>query len=280
MAIVLSITNQKGGVAKTTTALSLAHAFARTRADRKILLIDLDSQRNATSILLGNQEIPPERSVYALFQTTKPESGESTGSAGPRAATEGIKASGILYPTRLPNLFVIPSNLHLVEVESQLSGALDGFFRLNDALQVLRHEFDIIILDCPPSLSVITINAMVSADYLLIPLQISKFSIDGIQNIRDAVTTVNRRYNAHLKIAGGCLTLHDGRTTLSQAMIPEVEKILTMLRTTVPRSVAVEEAHLLRQDIFDYAPENKVSLAYAQLAGELEAIFAGPGTGQ
>jgi chromosome partitioning protein len=255
LAVVLSITNQKGGVAKTTTALSLAHAFARKHKEKKILLIDLDSQRNATSILLGNQEITPERSVYALFQSSKPQ-------------------SSILYGTALGNLFLIPSNLHLVEVESQLTGALDGFFRLNDALQSLRHEFDTIILDCPPSLSVITINAMVSADFLLIPLQISKFSIDGIQNIRDAVTTVNRRYNAHLKIAGGCLTLHDARTTLAQAMIPEVAKILPILNTTVPRSVAVEEAHLLRKDIHDYAPENKVALAYAELADELEQIFA------
>lgn len=254
MSTVLSITNQKGGVAKTTTALALAHAFARRDEKRRVLLIDLDSQRNATSILLGGQEIPPERSVYALFQTKKPE-------------------SSILYNTALPNLYVIPSNLHLVEVESQLTGALDGFFRLNDAMQQLRHEFDFILLDCPPSLSVITINAMVAADFLLIPLQISKFSIDGIQNIRDAVNTVNRRYNAHLKIAGGCLTLHDGRTTLSQAMLPEVEKILPILQTTVPRSVAVEEAHLMRQDIHDYAPQNKVAVAYAALADELESIF-------
>lgn len=254
MAIVLSITNQKGGVAKTTTALCLAHAFARRDAQKKILLIDLDSQRNATSILLGTQDIPPEKSVYALFQNKRSE-------------------SAALYSTQTPNLFIIPSNLHLVEVESQLTGAIDGFFRLNDALTTLRHEFDYIILDCPPSLSVITINAMVSADFLLIPLQISKFSIDGIQNIRDAVTTVNRRYNAHLKIAGGCLTLHDGRTTLSQAMIPEVEKILPILSTTVPRSVAVEEAHLMRQDIFRYAPDNKVSVAYAALADELLTIF-------
>ncbi|MFZ5628757.1 MAG: ParA family protein [Spirochaetota bacterium] len=254
MSTVLSITNQKGGVAKTTTALALAHAFARRDEKRRVLLIDLDSQRNATSILLGGQEIPPERSVYALFQTKKPE-------------------SSILYNTALPNLYVIPSNLYLVEVESQLTGALDGFFRLNDAMQQLRHEFDFILLDCPPSLSVITINAMVAADFLLIPLQISKFSIDGIQNIRDAVNTVNRRYNAHLKIAGGCLTLHDGRTTLSQAMLPEVEKILPILQTTVPRSVAVEEAHLMRQDIHDYAPQNKVAVAYAALAEELESIF-------
>jgi chromosome partitioning protein len=255
VAVVLSITNQKGGVAKTTTALSLAHAFARKDAQKKILLIDLDSQRNASSILLGTQDIQPERSVYALFQNKKPE-------------------SSVLYPTALANLFLIPSNLHLVEVESQLTGALDGFFRLNDALQPLRQEFDFVILDCPPSLSVITINAMVSADFLLIPLQISKFSIDGIQNIRDAVTTVNRRYNAHLAIAGGCLTLHDGRTTLAQVMIPEVEKILPILKTTIPRSVAVEEAHLMRQDIFEYAPENKVAVAYSELAEELLSVFA------
>lgn len=254
MSLVVSITNQKGGVAKTTTALALAHAFARRDENRKVLVIDLDSQRNATSILLGTQEILPENSVYALFQSKRPE-------------------SPAIHGTDRPNLFVIPSNLHLVEVESQLTGALDGFFRLNDAMQALRHEFGLIILDCPPSLSVITINAMVAADFLLIPLQISKFSIDGIRNIRDAVSTVNRRYNAHLQIAGGCLTLHDGRTTLSQAMVPEVEKILPMLKTAIPRSVAVEEAHLMRQDIFDYAPQNKVAVAYAELAAELEDLF-------
>lgn len=259
MAVVLSITNQKGGVAKTTTALALAHAFARRDSSRKVLLVDLDSQHNATSILLGLQEIPPERSVYSLLQKTP------------------TMESSVLHNTPRSNLFLIPSSLHLVEMESQLASALDGFFRLSDAVKKLRHEFDYILLDCPPSLSVITINAMVAADFLLIPLQISKFSIDGIQNIRDAVNTVNKRYNAHLKIAGGCLTLHDARTTLAQAMIPEVEKILPMLRTTIPRSVAVEEAHLLRQDIHDYAPQNKVAQAYAALAEELEGIFSRAG---
>ncbi|HRP67961.1 MAG TPA: ParA family protein [Turneriella sp.] len=257
MAVVLSITNQKGGVAKTTTALALAYAFARRETEKKILLVDLDSQRNATSILLGSREITPENSVYALFQGKK-------------------NVGAMLHPTKLKNFFIIPSSLHLVEVESQLTGAIDGFFRLNDAIETLRHEFDYIIFDCPPSLSIITINAMVAADFLLVPLQISKFSIDGIQNIRDAVSTVNRRYNAHLKIAGGCLTLHDNRTTLSQAMIPEVEKILPILKTTIPRSVAVEEAHLLRQDIFEYAPENKVAKAYDALAEELKTIFVMP----
>jgi len=255
LAVVLSITNQKGGVAKTTTTLALAHAFARGSTQKKVLVIDLDSQRNATSILLDSRDITPENSVYALFQTNK-------------------TISSTLHATKKENLFVIPSSLHLVEVESQLTGALDGFFRLNDALQTLRQEFDYILLDCPPSLSVITINAMVAADFLLVPLQISKFSIDGIQNIRDAVTTVNRRYNAHLKIAGGVLTLHDTRTTLAQAMIPEVEKILPILKTTIPRSVAVEEAHLMRQDIFDYAPQNKVASAYTKLAEELLSLFA------
>lgn len=255
MATVLSITNQKGGVAKTTTSLALAHAFARFFPEKKILLIDLDSQRNATSILLGGtKDIPPEVSVHALFQASK-------------------SASALLHQTAAPNFFVIPSSLHLVEVESQLSGALDGFFKLKDALEALKNEFDLILLDCPPSLSVITINAMVAADFLLIPLQISKFSIDGIQNIRDAVSTVNRRYNANLKILGGCLTLHDGRTTLAQAMIPEVEKILPILKTSIPRSVAVEEAHLLKQDIFEYAPHNKVAVAYQNLAQELVPHF-------
>ncbi|MCX7632641.1 MAG: ParA family protein [Turneriella sp.] len=248
------MTNQKGGVAKTTSALALAHALARRNPARRVLLIDLDSQRNATAIVLGTSDIPAERTVFSLFQGQPPR-------------------SELLFPTTLANLFFIPASLHLVEIEPQLSGALDGFFRLGDALQVLRREFSIILLDCPPSLSVVTINAMVAADYLLIPLQISKFSVDGIQTIRNAVDTVNRRYNATLKIAGGFLTLHDARTTLAQAMLPEIEKILPLFKTTIPRSVAVEEAHLLRQDIHDYAPHNKVAQAYAALAGELEVLI-------
>ena len=255
MAVAVSVTNQKGGVAKTTTTLAVAHAIARQKNSSKVLLIDLDSQRNATSILLGNAEIPPERTVYSLLTQKKYD-------------------SSIFHSTQLTNLYVIPSSLHLVEIEPQLTSALDGFFRLNDAMEFLKKEFDYIFIDCPPSLSALTINAMVSADYLLIPLQVSKFSIDGIQNIRDAVGTVNRRYNAHLKIAGGVMTMHDPRTSISQAMIPEIEKILPLLKTVIPRSVAVEEAHLLKKDIFEYAPDNKVAHAYKSLTDELLNIIA------
>lgn len=250
MASIFSITNQKGGVAKTTTSLALAQAFAEAEPDKKVLFIDLDSQRNATAVLLKNLNYPPEQTIYHAF-------------AG------NMITSPQIHGTSIANLFVVPASLQLIETESQLSGALDGFFRLNDALADVKNEFAYIFLDCPPSLSLVTINAMVSANYLLIPLQTSKFSIDGIQSITDAVTTVKKRYNPHLKILGGILTMYDARTTLSQAMAPEVSKYMHVFKSTIPRSVIVEEAHLLKENLLQYASGHRVAQAYRELAQEV-----------
>lgn len=250
MAVVLSVANQKGGVAKTTTAIHVASGLARKSPEVQVLLIDLDSQRNATSVLLKNADFPVDETVYELFQQ-KPLSSKQ------------------IHSTHLPNLKCIPSSLQLVDVESLLANALDGFFRLNEGLEKVKSEFAYIIIDCPPSLSVVTINSMVAANYLLIPLQISKFSIDGIQGILDAVNIVKKRYNPHLEILGGLLTMFNQRTTLSKVIKPEVEKHMPLFTTTIPKSVVVEEAHLLKKDLFDYAPASKVALAYEAVVEEV-----------
>ncbi|MES0489650.1 MAG: ParA family protein [Leptospirales bacterium] len=254
MNAVLSVTNQKGGVAKTTTALHLAVGLARQNPKKKTLYIDLDPQRNGTDVLLKESDFDAERTVFHLFQ------------GNPVTSLQ-------LHETEQKNLMVIPSSLQLVEVETMLSNALDGFFRLNENLAPLANEFDFTIIDCPPSLSVLTINALVAARGILIPLQASKFSVDGIQGLVNAINTVQKRYNANLEIIGGVFTMFNERTTISQMMTEEISQNMKLFNTNIPSSVAVEEAHLLKQSLYDYAPKNKVAIAYEQLTKEVYNVL-------
>ena len=150
-----------------------------------------------------------------------------------------------------------------------LANKLDGFFRLNDGLSQVSQEFQFIIMDCPPSLSLATINSLVTANHLIIPLQVSKFSLDGIQVMQDAVKSIQSRYNPRLEILGGLLTMFDARTTLAQAMLPELEKHLHIFSARIPKSVMIEEAHLMKSDIYDYAPNHKVSKSYMSFCNEV-----------
>ncbi|MDH5719354.1 MAG: ParA family protein [Spirochaetia bacterium] len=252
MGKIISIINQKGGVAKTTTAIELSAGIARKYPEKKILLIDLDAQKNATGVVLHNIKPDKDETVFSFFQGKKPDS-------------RHIKA------TYLNNLFMTAACIELVEIESLLSSSLDGFFRLSEALKAIEKEFACIIIDCPPSLSVVTINAMVASDFLIIPLQISKFSLDGIQSIVDSVQTVQKRYNANLKIMGGLLTMFDERTSISQAMTPQIKKLLPLFNVSIPKSVIVEEAHLLKKDLFDYAANHKVTKAYEDFCEEVSS---------
>ena len=247
---IISVVNQKGGVSKTTTSLALSVGFAKTLTHEKILLVDLDPQKNATSILTSQPDDDPEKSIYGAFKS-------------------GKVSSLQIQSTEIKNLFMIPASLNLVEIESMLGGKLDSFYRLQDAFENLKKEFTFIFFDCPPSLSVITINAMVASDYLVIPLQSSKFSVDGIQSILDSVNTIKKRYNANLKILGALMTMYDKRVTLTQVMAEEVKELLPLFKAKIPRSVVVEEAHLLKKNIYDYAPKSNVSLAYHELCGEI-----------
>lgn len=247
---IISVTNQKGGVAKTTTALHLAIGLAEKYPDKKVLFVDLDQQRNATGVLLGKTDFSPQETVFQIFVEKK-------------------VAGSALHNTSYANLLAIPASLQLVEIESMLSGAVDGFFRLSESFEGLKTEFDFIVMDCPPSLSVITINALVAASDIVIPLQVSKFSIDGIHNLLDVVNTVQKRYNPQLRILGGLFTMYNPRTTIAQTMSEEIGKSMKIFKTTIPNSVAVEESHLLRESLYQYAPKNKVTTAYLKLTQEV-----------
>lgn len=250
MAHIISVTNQKGGVGKTTTVVELGALYARRFPSRKVLILDLDSQRNATAVLLKRHDFLVEESTLTLLKGNPLQSQQ-------------------LQTTDIDNLFVVPASLQLIEAESLLATALDGFFRLRESLALAIKEFDLILLDCPPSLSLVTVNALVAADYVIVPLQISKFSLDGIAAIADAVATVQKRYNPAIKVAGAVLTMYDPRTTLAQAMAPEIEKFIHLFQTGIPRSVVIEEAHLLKKDIYEYAPKSRPATAYSKLLTEV-----------
>ena len=247
----LSITNQKGGVAKTTTSIHLAIAMAADHPDQKVLLVDLDSQQNATGVLSGNTEFSDTETSFDLF------SGQ-------------VLSSRHLHAYENSNLYVVPASLRLVEVETMLAGQLDGFFRLKESLNKAKNEFSQIIFDCPPSLSMITINALVCADYVLVPMQVSKFSLDGLHRILDSVSTVKKRYNPNLEILGAVFSMHNENTSLSRAMKPQVEKLMRIFNSAIPRSVVVEEAHLLKKNLFDYAPDSKPAKQFRKLAEEVQ----------
>ena len=245
--------NQKGGVAKTTTSLALAVGLVQQFINDQILLIDLDSQKSTSSILLkadSYKQDDPDKSIYQTFKSSKINSEQ-------------------IHSTIFKNLFLVPASLNLIEIEGMLANKNDIFYKLNKAIHNLKKEFSIIICDCPPNLSTITINAMVASNYLIIPLQSSKFSLDGVQSILDSLSTIQRKYNPSLSILGAVMVMYDSRTTLSRIMLEEIDKILPLFNTKIPKSVLIEEAHLLKKSIYEYAPKSPVAKAYKKLTKEV-----------
>lgn len=254
MANVISVINQKGGVGKTTTSLHLAYGFAMLHPDKKTLLIDLDAQCNASNVVMKSERWDKSQSVYNVFESKR-------------------ITSEVLHDTDQKNFQIIPSDIALLELENQLTTSIDGFFRLSDAVKSVKSEFEYVFIDCPPSLSAITINSMVASTGVIIPLQTSKFSIDGIKTVRDGVESVKERYNPYIEILGALLTFYDPRTTIASAMVPEIKKHINVFNTSISKSVAVEESHLLKKNLFEYAPRNRVTKQYLNLVKELNDVL-------
>jgi len=245
MASVLTVANQKGGVGKTTTAIHVAAGLANQNF--RTLLVDLDAQANATSVFVEDA-VPIDRSAHAIFRSKKP-------------LIETIR------PTRISNLYLVPSVLQMAEIETLLAGSVDGFFALQEALSV--SDFQFVVIDCPPNLGLLTVNALVAARHLIIPMLASKFSLDGIRTILDTCETVRNRFRSDLQVLGALLTMYDPRTAVSKLMIDPVTEKLPVFETRISRSVVVEEAHLMQQTVFEYEPKNRVGREYNELVQEI-----------
>jgi len=248
MGEIISVINQKGGVGKTTTAVNLA-AYLASRG-RRTLLVDADSQGNATSGLSKGIKIGD--TLYNVM-------------------IEGADAEGAVIKTDVKKLHLLPASIDLAGAEIEMVGLPEREFLLRKALAPLVDKYDFILIDCPPSLGLMTLNALCAARRLIIPIQAEYYALEGLSQLVKTVDAVSRRLNPSLSVLGILLTMFDGRTNLSLQVADEVKKYFgsKVFKTVIPRSIKLSEAPSFGEPIITYAPKSKGADAYKKLSREV-----------
>ena len=251
MGKIVSIANQKGGVGKTTTAINLSTVIAKR--GKKVLLIDADPQGNATSGCGISKD--QKFSVYDVL-------------------IEDIEVENTLQKTQIKNLDICPSNINLAGAEVQLVSIENREFMLKDKLDVIKDMYDYIIIDCPPSLGLITLNAFTASDSVLIPVQCEYYALEGLGQLLKTIDLVKRTTNPNLKIEGALLTMYDVRTNLSNQVVKEVKKYFNnkVYKNIIPRNVRLSEAPSYGMPITMYDPRSKGARSYEKFAKEFLKI--------
>jgi chromosome partitioning protein len=246
--ITIAIANQKGGVGKTTTAINLAAALAMR--GRRTLLIDLDPQANSTMSFLDMQTV--QRSMYDVL-------------------ADGAPLAEIVVPTKVEHLDLAPSRIALAKLEAKLVGELDGHFRLKDRLETVHGAYEFVIVDTPPALGLITVNALVAASHLIVPIQSSYFALEGTDDLLETIERIRARPNPELKLLGAVVTLHDKRTTLARDVQKAIAEVFgnRVFETTISRSIRLEESPAHRESIFTFAPGSSGAYEYYKLCEEV-----------
>lgn len=249
MVKVIAIANQKGGVGKTTTAVNLSACMAEL--GKKILLIDLDPQGNSTSGL-GINKSSIKRCAYDVL-------------------VNDVHVESVLHDTLLPNLTLLPATIQLAGAEIEMVPVMSRENRLKKALDVIKYNYDFVIIDCPPSLGLLTINALTAASSVLIPIQCEFYALEGLTQLMNTISLVQKNLNTSLTLEGVALTMFDARTNLSIQVVDEVKNHLRhkVYKTIIPRNVRLSEAPSHGQPVIIYDPKSKGAEVYFDLAKEV-----------
>lgn len=248
MGKIISVANQKGGVGKTTTSVNLSTLLAKR--GKKVLLIDADPQGNATSGV--GMDKNTELSVYDLI------------------ISDEVESKDTIQKTEIKNLYICPSNISLAGAEVELVSMMSREYRMKEKLESIKDKFDYIIIDCPPSLGLITLNSFTASDSVLIPVQCEYYALEGLGQLINTINLVKRHLNKDLEVEGALLTMYDIRTNLSNQVVKEVNKYFEnkVYKTVIPRNVKLSEAPSYGMPISIYDPRSKGAKSYDKFVKE------------
>jgi chromosome partitioning protein len=255
LATIIAVANQKGGVGKTTTALNLAAALAQR--GKRTLLIDTDPQGNSSVSYLNPGDIL--ESLYDVL------------------SDHHTPLDLIIRPTSTPNLSIVPSRISLAKLEQVLVGQFDAPFRLKDAIAPVRSNFDFVIIDTPPALGILTVNALVAATHLLVPIQATYFALEGTDDLLETLERIRARPNPDLQLLGVVITMYDPRTNIAKDCFNQIKSVFgeKLMRTQISRSVRLEESPAYKESILSFAPKSPGAQDFVKLSREvLERVEA------
>lgn len=260
MGKIISIANQKGGVGKTTTSINLSTILAKK--GRKVLMIDADPQGNASSGV-GVDRADIEISIYDVL-------------------VNDTEMQNVVKKTNIKNLDICPSNINLAGAEVELVSMMSREHRLKEKLDAVKDEYDFIIIDCPPSLGLITLNAFTASDSVLIPVQCEYYALEGLGQLLNTINLVKKHLNKDIEIEGALLTMYDIRTNLSNQVVKEVKKYFNekVYKNVIPRNVKLSEAPSYGMPISMYDPRSKGAKSYEKFVKEFLKINDGDGKGK